>query len=161
MIAGGTQDNGSWETLGDKNTWINTNIADGGHNAYDAFGGNPNFRLTAWQQGQLEVGFTPQDQVDITWISDNLFVFYGNEGVPFIGNAITDPVRPVGCGPGASTCSGRRNYGLNPAFPRAEVLEQCNVWTATATSTRTGPTNPLSISATTSSRSAIRARTGG
>ena len=47
-----------------------------------------------WQQGQLEVSFTPQDQVDVTWISDNLFVFYGNEGVPFIGNAITDPVRP-------------------------------------------------------------------
>ena len=50
-IAGGTQDNGSWETLGDHETWINTNVADGGHNAYDALGGDPNFKLTAWQAG--------------------------------------------------------------------------------------------------------------
>ena len=128
VIAGGTQDNGSWETLGDKDIWINTNIADGGHNAYDALGGNPNFRLTAWQQGQLEVSFTPQDQVDITWISDNLFVFYGNEGVPFIGNAITDPVKPGWLWTGREHVFRSLNYGLNPAFPRETVLAQCNVW---------------------------------
>jgi hypothetical protein len=128
VIAGGTQDNGSWETVGDKDTWINTNIADGGHNAYDALGGNPNFRLTAWQQGQLEVSFTPQDQEDITWISDNLFVFYGNEGVPFIGNAITDPVQPGWIWTGREHVFRSKNYGLNPAFPRADVLAACNVW---------------------------------
>ena len=129
IIAGGTQDNGSWETLGDKDTWINTNIADGGHNAYDALGGNPNFRLTAWQQGQLEVSFTPQDQVDITWISDNLFVYYGNEGVPFIGNAITDPVTPGWIWTGREHVFRSRNYGLNPTFPRDDVIAACNVWT--------------------------------
>ena len=127
-IAGGTQDNGSWETVGDPNTWLNTNIADGGHNAYDALGGDPNFRLTGWQQGQLEVSFTPQDQVDITWISDNLFVFYGNEGVPFIGNAITDPVQPGWLWTGREHVFRSKNYGLNPAFPRASVLAACNVW---------------------------------
>jgi hypothetical protein len=129
VITGGTQDNGSWETLGDKDTWINTNIADGGHNAYDALGGNPSFRLTAWQQGQLEVSFTPQDQVDITWISDNLFVFYGTEGVPFVGNAITDPVTPGWLWTGREHVFRSRNYGLNPTFPRDKVLEHCNVWT--------------------------------
>jgi hypothetical protein len=127
-IAGGTQDNGSWETLGDRKTWLNTNIADGGHNAYDALGGNPDFRLTAWQQGQLEVSFTPQDQVDITWISDNLFVFYGNEGVPFIGNAITDPVQPGWLWTGREHVFRSKNHGLNPAFPKADVLAACNVW---------------------------------
>lgn len=129
IIAGGTQDNGSWETLGDKDTWINTNIADGGHNAYDALGGNPNFRLTGWQQGQLEVSFTPQDQVDVTWIADNLFVFYGNEAVPFIGNAITDPVTPGWIWTGREHVFRSKNYGLNPDFPRAKVIEHCNVWT--------------------------------
>ena len=127
-IGGGTQDNGSWETLGDRKTWLNTNIADGGHNAYDALGGNPDFRLTAWQQGQLEVSFTPQDQVDITWISDNLFVFYGNEGVPFIGNAITDPVQPGWLWTGREHVFRSKNHGLNPAFPKANVLAACNVW---------------------------------
>ena len=42
-IAGSTQDNGSWETLGDQATWINTNVADGGQTAYAALGGTPDF----------------------------------------------------------------------------------------------------------------------
>jgi hypothetical protein len=128
IIAGGTQDNGSWETVGG-DTWLNTNIADGGHNAYDALGGNPAFRLTAWQQGQLEVSFTPQNQTDITWVSDTMFVFYGNELVPFIGNAITDPVQPGTLWHGREHVFRAGNHGLNPAFPRAAVLAACNVWT--------------------------------
>ena len=128
IISGGTQDNGSWETLG-STTWKNVNIADGGHNAFDALGGNPNFRLTAWQQGQLLASFTPQDQEDITWISDNLFVFYGNEGVPFIGNAVTDPVQPGWIWTGREHVFRSKNHGINPAFPRDDVLEHCNVWT--------------------------------
>jgi hypothetical protein len=128
VIAGGTQDNGSWETTGDRNRWVNVNVADGGHNAYDAPGGNPDFRLTAWQQGRLEVSFTPQDQVDVTWIADNLFVFYGSESVPFIASAITDPVQPGWLWTGREHVFRSRNYGLNPAFPRDKVLEHCNVW---------------------------------
>lgn len=128
IITGGTQDNGSWETLGGE-TWLNTNIADGGHNAYDALGGNPDFRLTAWQQGQLEVSFTPQNQTDVTWIADTLFVFYGGEGVPFIGNAITDPVQPGWIWHGREHVFRATNHGLNPAFSPATVLEHCNVWT--------------------------------
>jgi hypothetical protein len=128
IITGGTQDNGSWETVGG-DTWLNTNIADGGHNAYDALGGNPDFRLTAWQQGQLEVSFTPQNQTDVTWVSDTMFVFYGNELVPFIGNAITDPVQPGTLWHGREHVFRSGNHGLNPAFPRADVLAACNVWT--------------------------------
>lgn len=128
IITGGTQDNGSWETLGG-DTWLNTNIADGGHNAYDALGGNPDFRMTAWQQGQLEVSFTPQNQTDVTWVSDTMFVFYGNEAVPFIGNAITDPVVPGRMWHGREHVFRANNHGLNPAFPRANVLAACNVWT--------------------------------
>jgi hypothetical protein len=127
IITGGTQDNGSWETLGGT-TWLNTNIADGGHNAYDALGGNPQFRMTAWQQGQIEVSFTPQDQTDITWISDTMFVFYSGEAVPFIGNAITDPVEPGRLWHGREHVFRANNHGLNPAFPRAAVLQACNVW---------------------------------
>ena len=128
IITGGTQDNGSWETVGGT-TWLNTNIADGGHNAYDALGGNPSFRLTAWQQGQLEVSFTPQNQTDITWVSDTMFVFYGDEGVPFVGNAITDPVQPGWLWHGREHVFRATNHGLNPAFSEAAVREHCNVWT--------------------------------
>jgi hypothetical protein len=128
-ISGGTQDNGSWETLGDTETWINSNIADGGHNAYDALAGDPNFRLTAWQQGQLEVSYTAQDQVDTIWISDTLFVFYGNEGVPFIGNAITDPVKPGWLWTGREHVFRSTNYGRNHSIDLAKQRLHCNVWT--------------------------------
>ena len=129
-ITGGTQDNGSWETLGDTETWLNTNIADGGHNAYDALGGNPNFRLTGWQSGSILASFTPQDQVDITWIADtiNFLPPYVNEAVPFIGNAITDPVQPGWLWTAREHVFRSTNYGLNPAFARAVVLDKCNVW---------------------------------
>jgi hypothetical protein len=127
-IAGGAQDNGSWETLGDKNTWVNVNIADGGHNAFDAVGGDPGFRLTGWQSGQLEVSFTPQNQEDTIWISDTLFVFYGNEATPFIAAANTDPVTPGWLWTGREHVFRAMNHGYNPLFPRPVVEEHCNVW---------------------------------
>ena len=127
-LAGGTQDNGSWETLGDKNTWVNMNIADGGHNAFDAVGGDPNFRLTAWQQGQLEVSHTPQNQLDTIWISDTLFVFYGNEATPFIAAANTDPVQPGWLWTGREHVFRSTNHGYNPLFPPAVIEAHCNVW---------------------------------
>ncbi len=128
-IAGGTQDNGSWETLGDKDTWVNANIADGGHNAFDAVGGDPGFRMTGWQQGQIEVSFTPQNQADLIWISDTLFVFYGGEATPFIAAAITDPLVPGWLWTGREHAFRAMNHGYNPLFPRPVVELHCNVWT--------------------------------
>ena len=129
-ITGGTQDNGSWETLGNTGTWLNVNIADGGHNAYDALGGNPNFRLTGWQGGSILASFTPQNQVDVTWIADtiNFLPPYVNEAVPFIGNATTDPVQPGWLWTAREHVFRSTNYGLNPGFDRAVVLDKCNVW---------------------------------
>ena len=125
-ITGGTQDNGSWETLGDTETWLNTNIADGGHNAYDALGGNPNFRLTGWQAGSILASFTPQDQVDITWIADtiNFLPPYVNEAVPFIGNAITDPVQPGWLWTAREHVFRSTNYGLNPELRQGRCARQ-------------------------------------
>lgn len=127
-LAGSTQDNGSWETLGDRDTWVNANIADGGHNAFDAPGGDPGFRLTGWQSGQIEVSFVPQSQKDTIWISDTLFVFYGNEAVPFIAPADTDPVVPGRLWTAREHVFRANNHGYNPLFPRAVVEAHCNVW---------------------------------
>jgi hypothetical protein len=127
-IAGGTQDNGSWETLGDHDTWVNVNVADGGHNGFDAVGGDPEFRLTGWQSGQLEVSHTPQNQLDTIWISDTLFVFYGTEGAPFIAAAITDPVEPGRLWTGREHIFRTDNHGYNPAFAPSVVEQHCNVW---------------------------------
>ncbi|HYI09569.1 MAG TPA: hypothetical protein VEK57_10945 [Thermoanaerobaculia bacterium] len=142
-LAGGTQDNGSWETLGDKDTWVNSNIADGGHNAFDAPGGDPGFRLTGWQSGQLEVSFTPQNQLDTTWISDTLFVLYGNETTPFIASAITDPVTPAWLWTGREHVFRSQNHGLNPLFPRPVVELHCNVWFGNGDLDEDGTYEPL------------------
>jgi hypothetical protein len=128
-LAGGTQDNGSWETIGDRATWLNINVADGGHNAFDAPGGNPDFALTGWQQGQLEVRYSPMDSKDVVWISDTLFVFYGNEAAPFIANAITDPVTPGWIWTGREHVFRSTNYGRNHGITVEKHREHCNVWT--------------------------------
>jgi hypothetical protein len=129
-IAGGTQDNGSWETLGDRNTWVNVNVADGGHNSYDAnaAGRDPDFALTGWQAGQLEVRYSPQDQFDVNWIADTLFVLYGFEGSPFIANAITDPVKPGWLWTGREHVFRSTNWGRNPILTKETHRQHCNVW---------------------------------
>src|SRR5438552_7504766 len=45
-ITAGTQDNGSWETIGSKENWLQINIADGGPNRFDATGADTQFALT-------------------------------------------------------------------------------------------------------------------
>lgn len=128
-IAGGTQDNGSWETMGDRETWMNVNVADGGHNSFDALGGDREFALTAWQSGQLEVRYNPQDQYDVNWVSDTMFYFYANEGVPFVGNAITDPIRPGWIWHGREHVFRSTNWGRNPILTKETHRLHCNVWT--------------------------------
>ena len=62
IIQGGTQDNGSWETRGDAETWLNTNISDGGHNGFDA--AIPEFRFTSFFQPQFFVNFSSGSDAD-------------------------------------------------------------------------------------------------
>jgi hypothetical protein len=140
-IAGGTQDNGSWETLGDRETWVNTNIADGGHNGFDV--ADPNYRMTSWQQGQLQSSFSKQNQVDQTWISDTLWVLYPFEAVGFIAPGITDPVQSGWLWTGREHVFRSTNFGINPTFGKAAVLESCNVWTGDFDLDENGTYEPL------------------
>lgn len=128
-LAFGTQDNGSWETMGSKETWLNINVADGGHNSFDAPGGDSEFALTAWQQGQLEVRYTPMSQYDVQWISDTLWGPYAGESVPFIAMAITDPVTPGTLWTGRQHVFRSENWGRNPIFATKDAHRaNCNVW---------------------------------
>jgi hypothetical protein len=132
-IAFGTQDNGSWETINNRDTWLNVNVADGGHNAFDAPGGDEEFALTAWQLGALEVRYEPMSQFDVNWISDTLLSPpYSSEAVPFIGNAITDPVTPGHLWTGREHVFRSTNWGRNPALATKEAHRaNCNVWEGT------------------------------
>jgi hypothetical protein len=84
-------DNGNRGRHGEQ-IWVNTNIADGGHNAFDR--GDPCFRMTSFQGGQMMVHYEPKNQLDANWIADTQFVFYGGEANAFVGVANDDTVRP-------------------------------------------------------------------
>ncbi len=80
-------DNGNSGSGGEQ-IWVNTNIADGGHNGFDL--GDPCFRLSGFQQGQTMVSYDPKNQLDMNWTSDTHFVLYGGEANAFIGVANDD-----------------------------------------------------------------------
>jgi len=128
IVIGGTQDNGSWErSSGD--TWVNTNIADGGHNNFDI--ADPSFRQTAFQSGQLFNSYEPRNATDQNWIADSLAAFppYALEGVPFIGPVTNDPTRAGWIWTGREHLFRSTNYGRNPVMTQAKHQEHCNLWT--------------------------------
>jgi hypothetical protein len=175
LIAGGTQDNGSWErgndpeagmnggnlpsgynpasfpsaasclatddgTGGGEQIWVNTNIADGGHNNYDI--ADPCFRQGAFQQGQLMVAYEPKNQLDQNWIADTLFVFYGNEGVPFIGPATNDPTHAGWIWTAREHVFRSTNYGRNPVMTKQQHRIHCNIWYGDADVNENGTYEP-------------------
>jgi hypothetical protein len=132
-LAAGTQDNGSWETLGGP-TWLQINIADGGPNRFDATGADPNWALTAFQSGQLEVRYNPMQQYDVNWIADTLtdptnVPNYAAEQSAFMVPAISDPVVPGHLFTGREHVFRSTNYGRNPVLATKEAHRaNCNIW---------------------------------
>ena len=131
-LAGGTQDNGSWETMGSTADWLQINIADGGANRFDATGADPSWAMTAWQSGQLEVRYNPQQQSDVNWIADNLTDShspYAAEASAFMVPAISDPKIPGHLFTGREHVFRSDNYGVNPVFATRDAFRaNCNVW---------------------------------
>lgn len=68
IVQGGTQDNGTWQTTGNPNKWINTIFGDGGQSGFDV--GNPHFRFHTFFAPQPDVNFSDGDTIDWNWIGD-------------------------------------------------------------------------------------------
>ncbi len=143
VLAGGTQDNGSWMTNGDRETWIETNVADGGFNGFDA--ALPNYSMTSYQTGAIQISETLVDQVDQTWVADTLAVIppYAFEVVAFIAPAIFDPIYSKTMWHGREHVFRSTNGGINPAFPKAKVKEHCNSWTGDGDINESGAYEPF------------------
>jgi hypothetical protein len=133
-ITAGAQDNGSWETMGSTDDWLQVNIADGGPNRYDATGTDQQFALTAFQSGQLEVRYDPMQQVDVNWIADTIgdpsnVPPYALEASAFIVPAISDPVHPGWLFTGREHVFRSKNYGRNPVLTTKQAhRDNCNIW---------------------------------
>jgi hypothetical protein len=139
-LAAGTQDNGSWETVDDRNNWTQINIADGGPNRYDATGHDSRFALTSFQSGQLMVRYDSLQQVDANWIADTIgdpssVPPYALEASAFMVPAVTDPVAAGWMYTGREHVFRSKNYGRNPFFGTGDTQAakdahraDCNIW---------------------------------
>jgi len=134
-LAFGAQDNGSWETINDRDNWLQVNIADGGPNRFDATGTDQQWALTAFQGGSLMVRYTPLNQYDGgNWIADTIgdptnVPPYALENSAFIVPAISDPVHAGWLFTGREHVFRSTNYGRNPVLATKEAHRaNCNIW---------------------------------
>jgi len=86
LLQGGTQDNGTWQSNGDRVTWVNTMIGDGGYSGFDAK--NPNFRFHSFFDVTPEVNFAGGKMSKWIAVYDGLFGIPGNQ---FYAPIISDP----------------------------------------------------------------------
>ena len=142
-LAGGTQDNGSWMRVPGTRTWIETFVADGAFNGFDAR--DADYSVFSWQGGSIGVLDEPRNQLAGTWVSDTLLVGscnpttgicvfaapfpYPRELAAFIAPTVFHPKVSKLMFTGREHVFRSLNGGINPAFPRENVEEHCNVWT--------------------------------
>jgi hypothetical protein len=134
----GNDDNGN-SGGGGRQVWVNTNIADGGHNNFDI--GDPCFRQTSFQVGQMMVHYEPKNQLDGNWIADTLLgttgppnfqcivgLYYGCELNAFVGVAIDDPERSGWLWAAREHVFRSMNQGRNTTLTKQTHRENCNIW---------------------------------
>jgi Arc-like DNA binding domain len=132
-LAGGTQDNGSWMRVPGTSTWIETFVADGAYNGFDA--SNPNYSVLSWQSGSIAALDEPRNQQAGFWIADTLRTRdaapfrYDRELAAFIVPTVFHPRVSKLMFTGREHMFRSLNGGVNPTFPYADVKEHCNLWT--------------------------------
>ena len=132
-LAAGAQDNGSWMRQPGTKTWVETFVADGSYNGFDA--ADPNYSSLSWQGGSLAALDEPRNQEAGFWIADTLLVLgaapfrYPRETAAFIAPTVFHPNISKLMFTGREHVFRSLNGGVNPTFPYAEVKEHCNLWT--------------------------------
>ncbi|HET9323065.1 MAG TPA: hypothetical protein VFO03_04245 [Gaiellaceae bacterium] len=131
-LAGGAQDNGSWMRVPGTKTWIETFVADGAYNGFDAT--DPNYSSLSWQGGSLAILDEPRNQEAPFWIADTLLTLgaapfrYPREAAAFIAPTVFHPNVSKLMFTGREHVFRSLNGGVNPAFPYAKVKQHCNLW---------------------------------
>jgi hypothetical protein len=123
LLQGGTQDNGTWQTEGNPNKWLNTMIGDGGQSGFDA--ANPSFRFHTFAGQQADVNFSSGATADWNWISDPLF---NGENSGFYFPIISDPTVSGTMYAGLMHVMRTKTHGLG-SMTVAELRQHCNEWT--------------------------------
>jgi hypothetical protein len=126
LVNGGTQDNGTWQTNGNKRTWRNIMIGDGGQSGFDSR--RPEFRMHNFFDASPEVNFSGGDIDDWIWTADPI---YGQPGTQFYAPIITDPKvsGTMFAGTGRSVYR-TKTFGLGDRSME-EAQRICNTWDGT------------------------------
>jgi len=128
ILQGGTQDNGTWESDGNSNKWLNTMIGDGGWSGFDV--AVKEFRFHNFFDATAEVNFDNGDIADWIWIADPIF---GHAGTQFYAPVISDPVVSGTMFAGTGRTAYRtKTHGLG-TMTMAQAQEICNTWFGTFT----------------------------
>ena len=141
QLQGGTQDNGTWQSERNGETWLNTNISDGGHNGYDV--AIPEFRFSMFFFPQVFVNFSNGDDSDWLWVSDTFFT--NGEQFIFYPANISDPVVSKTMYHGQNSVWRTKTAGQGD-MSLEEFRQTCNLWTGDFSDfcgdwERVGPTN--------------------
>jgi hypothetical protein len=125
-IQGGTQDNGTWESDGNTNKWLNTMIGDGGQSGFDP--AVKEFRFHNFFDASTDVNFNNGKMADWIWTADPIF---GHVGTQFYAPVISDPKVSGTMFAGTGRTAYRtKTFGLGNRT-REEANRICNEWTGT------------------------------
>ncbi len=119
---GGTQDNGTWQTNGNRVTWENMMIGDGGQSGFDV--AIPEFRFHTFATPQVDVNFNNGNIADWIWIGDPI-----NHGGEFYSPIISDPVVSKSMFVGTARTAYRTQTAGLGTKTIAEANLRCNEWT--------------------------------
>jgi hypothetical protein len=127
VLQGGTQDNGTWETDGNKKRWINTMIGDGGWSGFDI--ARPEFRFHTFTGTAIDVNFS--GGAISSWVYAGGGQMGRDGGTNFYAPVISDPKVSGTMFAGTGVTAYRTTtFGLG-----SRTLEQanavCNEWTGT------------------------------
>ncbi|HKF13917.1 MAG TPA: hypothetical protein VKB13_01680 [Gaiellaceae bacterium] len=131
-LAGGAQDNGSWMRVPGSKTWIETFVADGAYNGFDAK--DANYSSLSWQGGSLAILDEPRNQEVPFWIADTTRTRgaapfdYFREAAAFIVPTVFHPKVSKLMFTGNEHMFRSTNGGVNPNFAYAKVKQHCNLW---------------------------------
>lgn len=125
-LQGGTQDNGTWESYGKTDSWINTMIGDGGQSTFDIE--KKKYRTHTFFIAQVDANFKNGDIADWNWISDPFFISGEGGLASFYIPLVNDPVVSETLFAGALHVWRTKTFGKG-SMSVSEVRQHCNEWT--------------------------------
>jgi hypothetical protein len=124
ILQGGTQDNGTWQTLGNPTKWENTMIGDGGQSGFDA--ASPSFRFHTFFNASPDVNFSDGETADWNWIADP--IYFSGEPQSFYVPIISDPRVSRSMFVGLGHVWRTKTWGMG-SQDTAAFRARCNEWT--------------------------------